>query len=82
MIRVTWVSVNMAPQSESDGRGLTCMIVTIQEAGWESFSEDDTPKPPAKRPTPSSTPASSGAKPKKSVGKGAQGSIMSFFAKK
>ncbi|OAA62915.1 DNA polymerase subunit Cdc27 [Cordyceps fumosorosea ARSEF 2679] len=57
-------------------------MVTIQEAAWESFSEDDTPAP-AKKETPSSTPASSGAKSKKApAAKGSQGSIMSFFAKK
>ncbi|KAJ6780473.1 hypothetical protein PWT90_01839 [Aphanocladium album] len=57
-------------------------MVTIQEAAWESFSEDDTPAP-VKKETPSSTPASSSAKPKKGpAAKGSQGSIMSFFAKK
>ncbi|KAM3556544.1 hypothetical protein ARSEF4850_005478 [Beauveria asiatica] len=57
-------------------------MVTIQEAAWESFSEDDTPALP-KKGTPSSTPASSGAKTKKApAAKGSQGNIMSFFAKK
>ncbi|KAK5998124.1 hypothetical protein PT974_00496 [Cladobotryum mycophilum] len=56
-------------------------MVTIQEEGWESFSEDEAP-PPASKPTPASTPASSGSKAKKPVAKGSQGNIMSFFAKK
>ncbi|OAA70837.1 DNA polymerase subunit Cdc27 [Akanthomyces lecanii RCEF 1005] len=57
-------------------------MVTIQEAGWESFSEEDAPAP-GKKETPSSTPSSSGAKPKKApAAKGSQGSIMSFFGKK
>ena len=56
------------------------MPVTIQEPGWESFSEDEAP--PAKKPAPAGTPQSSGAKPKKAAGKGAQGNIMSFFSKK
>ncbi|RDA85156.1 hypothetical protein CP532_1555 [Ophiocordyceps camponoti-leonardi (nom. inval.)] len=57
-------------------------MVTIQEAGWESFSEEDsTPQPPAKKPTPSSTPSSTTGttKGKKAAGKG---NIMSFFSKK
>ncbi|KAL7958285.1 DNA polymerase subunit Cdc27 [Trichoderma compactum] len=59
-------------------------MVTIQEAAWESFSEDEAPPPAATKPTPASTPASSTQKSKKAVtGKsGSQGSIMSFFAKK
>ncbi|KAH6607940.1 hypothetical protein Trco_004253 [Trichoderma cornu-damae] len=67
--------------------------VTIQEAAWESFSEDEAPlpppppppPPPATKPTPTSTPASSTQKSKKvaAAGKsGSQGSIMSFFSKK
>ncbi|KAL6860595.1 CDC27 protein [Amphichorda felina] len=56
-------------------------MVTIQEPGWESFSEDEAP-PPAKKPTPAATPSSSGAKPKKPATKGGQGNIMSFFSKK
>ncbi|KAF7542767.1 hypothetical protein G7Z17_g11295 [Cylindrodendrum hubeiense] len=63
-------------------------MVTIQEPGWESFSEDDA-APPAKKQavtvtqsqTSSSTPSSSAGKGKKPAGKG-QGNIMSFFAKK
>lgn len=62
--------------------------MTIQEQGWESFSEDDA-APPAKKQavavtqtqTQSSTPSSSAGKAKKPAGKG-QGNIMSFFAKK
>ncbi|KAI1352443.1 DNA polymerase subunit Cdc27 [Xylaria sp. FL0043] len=59
-------------------------LVTIQEQGWESFSEDEAPPPPPKakqqQPAVKSEPA---AKPKKgAAGKGAQGNIMSFFSKK
>jgi DNA polymerase delta subunit 3 len=69
------------PSNAKKGNQLTT-AVTIQEAGWESFSEDEAP-PPAKKQTPSSTPASSGAKAKKPAGKGGQqGNIMSFFGKK
>ncbi|KAK4064795.1 uncharacterized protein Triagg1_8982 [Trichoderma aggressivum f. europaeum] len=61
-------------------------MVTIQEAAWESFSEDEAPPPAATKPTPASTPASSTQKSKKAAagksGSGSQGSIMSFFAKK
>jgi DNA polymerase delta subunit 3 len=58
--------------------------VTIQEPGWESFSEDEVAPPAKKVATPSSTQSSQGttAKAKKPTGKGGQGSIMSFFAKK
>lgn len=54
-------------------------LVTIQEQGWESFSEEEAP-PPSK---PKSQPVKSepAAKPKKAAGKG-QGNIMSFFSKK
>ncbi|KAM0418574.1 hypothetical protein ACHAPT_012473 [Fusarium lateritium] len=55
-------------------------MVTIQEQGWESFSEDEAPKP-VKKPAPTSTPPSSGPKAKKPAPKG-QGNIMSFFSKK
>ncbi|VUC20159.1 unnamed protein product [Clonostachys rosea] len=59
-------------------------LVTIQKPGWESFSEDEAPPPkkPATASSVSSTPASSAGKAKKPTGKGAQGNIMSFFAKK
>ncbi|EHK15822.1 uncharacterized protein TRIVIDRAFT_40100 [Trichoderma virens Gv29-8] len=59
-------------------------MVTIQEAAWESFSEDEAPPPAATKSTPASTPASSTQKSKKAAaGKsGSQGSIMSFFSKK
>ncbi|OTB10032.1 hypothetical protein K445DRAFT_323425 [Daldinia sp. EC12] len=54
-------------------------LVTIQEQGWESFSEDEAPPPPKQKPQPvKSEPAT---KPKKAAGKG-QGNIMSFFSKK
>ncbi|KAG9251838.1 DNA polymerase subunit Cdc27 [Emericellopsis atlantica] len=58
-------------------------MVTIQEPGWESFSEDEAPAP-AKKAKPAPTPTSSApAKSKKPTGKGgAQGSLMSFFSKK
>ncbi|KAI0910856.1 DNA polymerase subunit Cdc27 [Ustulina deusta] len=59
-------------------------LVTIQEPGWESFSEDEAPPPPPKakqqQRTVKSEPA---AKSKKgAASKGAQGNIMSFFSKK
>ncbi|KAH8157050.1 hypothetical protein CIB48_g11195 [Xylaria polymorpha] len=63
-------------------------LVTIQEPGWESFSEDEAPPLPPKpkqQPIVKSEPA---AKPKKgepkkgAAAKGAQGNIMSFFSKK
>jgi len=57
------------------------VTVTIQEAGWESFSEDE-PPPPTKPKTISSAPSTqTTAKAKKGGPKG-QGSIMSFFSKK
>lgn len=59
---------------------LTTTIVTIQEPGWESFSEDE-PPPATKPKTASSAPAAQAAKPKKGGQKG-QGNIMSFFTKK
>ncbi|KAM0401554.1 hypothetical protein ACHAQC_002245 [Fusarium culmorum] len=56
-------------------------MVTIQEPGWESFSEDEAP-PPATKAAPTPTPSSStGSKAKKPAAKG-QGNIMSFFSKK
>ncbi|KAF4125370.1 DNA polymerase delta subunit 3 [Geosmithia morbida] len=59
-------------------------MVTIQEPGWESFSEDEAP-PPAKKaastPTTSSS-TSAASKTKKAPAKGGQGNIMSFFSKK
>ncbi|KAL7785219.1 DNA polymerase subunit Cdc27 [Trichoderma ceciliae] len=62
-------------------------MVTIQEAAWESFSEDEAPPPPplVTKLTPTSTPVSSTQKSKKAAapGKnGSQGNIMSFFSKK
>ncbi|KAK3688434.1 DNA polymerase subunit Cdc27 [Podospora appendiculata] len=59
-------------------------LVTIQEPGWESFSEDEAPvQPVAVKPkTVNSAPPALAAKPKKSGPKGSQGSIMSFFSKK
>ncbi|KAI1075749.1 DNA polymerase subunit Cdc27 [Whalleya microplaca] len=58
-------------------------LVTIQEPGWESFSEEEEaapPKPKVKFPPAKSEPAA--AKPKKTGAKPAQGNIMSFFSKK
>ncbi|CAN8102541.1 unnamed protein product [Discula destructiva] len=52
-------------------------LVTVQEKGWESFSEDE-PVLPSKR---KAEVASQPAKPKKAAPKG-QGNIMSFFGKK
>ncbi|KAH7035794.1 DNA polymerase subunit Cdc27 [Microdochium trichocladiopsis] len=66
-------------------------LVTIQEEGWESFSEDEAPPATkAKTSAAAATKASSaaatktdgGAKPKKAAGKAGQGNIMSFFSKK
>ncbi|GJN70615.1 DNA polymerase subunit Cdc27 [Purpureocillium lilacinum] len=57
-------------------------MVTIQEPGWESFSEDEVAQPPAKKVTPTLTPSSSNPKAKKPTGKSGQGNIMSFFSKK
>ncbi|KAI1653538.1 DNA polymerase subunit Cdc27 [Daldinia decipiens] len=54
-------------------------LVTIQEQGWESFSEDEAPLPLKQKPQPAKTEPA--AKPKKATGKG-QGNIMSFFSKK
>ncbi|KLU81786.1 hypothetical protein MAPG_00867 [Magnaporthiopsis poae ATCC 64411] len=54
-------------------------LVTINEPGWESFSEDEAPpKPTSSAKAPASAPA---AKSKKAAPKG-QGNIMSFFSKK
>ncbi|KAI0173275.1 DNA polymerase subunit Cdc27 [Hypoxylon sp. FL1284] len=54
-------------------------LVTIQEQGWESFSEEEAPPSSKLKSQPvKSEPA---AKPKKAAGKG-QGNIMSFFSKK
>ncbi|KAL1869916.1 CDC27 protein [Diaporthe australafricana] len=53
-------------------------LVTVQESGWESFSEDEPAPPAAKKKTEAS---SQPAKPKKPAAKG-QGNIMSFFSKK
>ncbi|KAI6369283.1 hypothetical protein MCOR25_004464 [Pyricularia grisea] len=58
-------------------------LVTIQEAAWESFSEDDTPSSSAKqaKPVVAVQATASAAKGKKAGAKG-QGNIMSFFSKK
>ncbi|KAI8631923.1 hypothetical protein F5Y19DRAFT_472809 [Xylariaceae sp. FL1651] len=57
-------------------------LVTIQEQGWESFSEDEAPPPPPPKAKAQPAKAESTAKPKKAAAKGAQGNIMSFFSKK
>ncbi|KAI5923585.1 DNA polymerase subunit Cdc27 [Camillea tinctor] len=62
-------------------------LVTIQEPGWESFSEDEAPAPKPQPPKPkAAAKAEPAAKPKKGAaaagGKGGQGNIMSFFSKK
>ncbi|CAK7218377.1 CDC27 protein [Sporothrix curviconia] len=58
-------------------------LVTIQEEGWESFSEDEAPpKAAPAAATPASSAPSSAPKAKKPASKPGQGSIMSFFAKK
>lgn len=56
---------------------LTLDTVTVQELGWESFSEDEPAPPPKKKAQPTAQPV----KPKKPAAKG-QGNIMSFFSKK
>ncbi|KAG8168012.1 hypothetical protein KVR01_003701 [Diaporthe batatas] len=53
-------------------------LVTVQEAGWESFSEDEPAPAAAKKKT---EVGPQPAKPKKAAAKG-QGNIMSFFSKK
>ncbi|KAK5657696.1 hypothetical protein OQA88_2768 [Cercophora sp. LCS_1] len=55
-------------------------LVTIQEPGWESFSEDEAP--PATKPKTTSSAPAPATKSKKSGPKGSQGNIMSFFSKK
>ncbi|KAI1332399.1 hypothetical protein F5Y16DRAFT_177098 [Xylariaceae sp. FL0255] len=62
-------------------------LVTVQEPGWESFSEDEAPPPPPPAAKANAQPVASvkaepATKPKKAAGKGTQGSIMSFFGKK
>ncbi|RYO75185.1 hypothetical protein DL766_007094 [Monosporascus sp. MC13-8B] len=54
-------------------------LVTIQEPGWESFSEEEAP--PTQKPKPAKT-TQPAAKSKKPAAKGSQGNIMSFFGKK
>ncbi|KAK8052593.1 hypothetical protein PG993_003978 [Apiospora rasikravindrae] len=57
-------------------------LVTIQEPGWESFSEEDAPAPKPQKAKPAAAEkAAPAGKAKKAVSKG-QGSIMSFFGKK
>lgn len=56
-------------------------LVTVQEEAWESFTEDEAPKPSQK---PAAVKSSAGGtdKPKKAAPKTTQGSIASFFTKK
>lgn len=58
---------------------LTRPTVTINEQGWESFSEDEAPPAPA--PTQKAEKPAAAGRPKKAAAKG-QGNIMSFFSKK
>ncbi|KAI0897175.1 DNA polymerase subunit Cdc27 [Annulohypoxylon nitens] len=54
-------------------------LVTIQEQGWESFSEEE--KAPPAKPKTQPTKSEPATKSKKATAKG-QGNIMSFFSKK
>ncbi|KAI9705567.1 MAG: hypothetical protein M1836_006323 [Candelina mexicana] len=54
-------------------------LVTRDEPGWESFSEEEPKAQKAKTPAPTS---SASTKAKKSGGKPGQGNLMSFFSKK
>ncbi|KAK8104914.1 hypothetical protein PG999_008273 [Apiospora kogelbergensis] len=57
-------------------------LVTIQEQGWESFSEEEAPAPKPQKAKPAAAEkAAPAAKSKKAAPKG-QGNIMSFFGKK
>ncbi|KAI1266992.1 hypothetical protein F5Y18DRAFT_353886 [Xylariaceae sp. FL1019] len=59
-------------------------LVTVQEQGWESFSEDETlaPAPAPVKAAAQPVKAEEKAKSKKAAGKAGQGNIMSFFSKK
>ncbi|TLD24169.1 hypothetical protein PspLS_06770 [Pyricularia sp. CBS 133598] len=58
-------------------------LVTIQEAAWESFSEDDTPSSSANKAKPVvAVPSTASAVKGKKAGAKGQGNIMSFFSKK
>ncbi|KAK6854033.1 DNA polymerase subunit Cdc27 [Apiospora arundinis] len=57
-------------------------LVTIQEQGWESFSEEEKPAPKPQKAKPAAAEkAAPAGKSKKAAPKG-QGNIMSFFGKK
>ncbi|KAI0889525.1 DNA polymerase subunit Cdc27 [Annulohypoxylon maeteangense] len=56
-------------------------LVTIQEQGWESFSEEEKAPPPSAKPKAQPIKSETATKSKKVAGKG-QGNIMSFFSKK
>ncbi|KAI0148317.1 DNA polymerase subunit Cdc27 [Hypoxylon sp. NC0597] len=56
-------------------------LVTIQEQGWESFSEDEAPPPPTKQ-KPQLIKSEPAVKSKKGAAAKGQGNIMSFFSKK
>ncbi|KAE8355252.1 DNA polymerase subunit Cdc27 [Aspergillus coremiiformis] len=62
----------MKKKTRKDDEGY---LVTVEEATWESFSEDE-PAPPLKKKPVASAPKG------KSAGKSGQGNIMSFFSKK
>ena len=55
-------------------------VVTREEPEWESFSEDEAPAPPKRKPAVSASAGKSGKGG--GGGKGGQGNIMSFFGKK
>jgi len=57
---------------------LTYLVVTKEEAAWESFSEDE-PAPKKAKTMPAATTNKPAAKKGAKAG---QGNIMSFFAKK
>jgi len=54
----------------------------MQEAGWESFSEEEATAHASQSTTAASAPASQATKAKKVGPKANQGNIMSFFSKK
>ncbi|KAI1134796.1 DNA polymerase subunit Cdc27 [Hypoxylon sp. FL0543] len=56
-------------------------LVTIQEQGWESFSEDEAP-PPAPKQKPQPLKSEPAVRSKKGAATKGQGNIMSFFSKK
>lgn len=61
---------------------LMSAAVTIQEQGWESFSEDDARPPSKEKPASANAPPQPAKSKKAAAGKAGQGNIMSFFSKK